>query len=85
MEGDIPKPVNAIPALLTTISIPSGCLSFRNVAKSVMLCGFEISSPWYSIVAKPPSAASAFAFFNCASFCSALIASSPRVRSRAVR
>ena len=44
-----------------------------------------MSRPWYLIVARPPSAARALAFFSWASLWSVLMASSPRFRSRAVR
>ena len=84
-EGGALNPSIAMPALLITISIPSGCSFFKNAAKSSMLCSELMSSPWYSIVLRPPSFASAFALRSWGSDWRDCTAASPRDLLRAVR
>lgn len=80
-----PKPCIAMPALFTTMSMPSGCSLSKKCPISLMLSSLLMSNPWYLIVLKPPSFARAFAVFNCASSSRTLTALSPRPWSRAVK
>lgn len=74
-----------MPALLMTISMPSGCSSFKNLLKSWMLFAWLMSSSRNLMVVSPPSWASTLACLSCGSLFNVLTASAPRSAERAVR
>jgi len=80
-----PKPVMAMPALFTRMSMPEGCSVFRKDSELSMLEEEEMSSWWYLMSVSPPSRRKALAFESCGSLWMSLRACSPRVWSRAVR
>ena len=85
-KHNTPNPSIAIPALLTTTSIPPGCSLSKKLPKSRTLPAALTSSPQYLTVVKPPCRANAPASPNRSSSSSnPLTASSPRPLSRAHR